>query len=1201
MMISRFGIGNRISRLVTVLLISALLGGLGFLLITPRPLQAQGPSPIVINEFMSSNTLTLDDEDGDFSDWIELYNTSAVSVSLTGYGLSDDPALPFKWVFPDVEMAPGAYMLIWASGKNRSVPGQPLHTNYSIKAGGETLLLTHPTAGLVDQVAPVILMDDISYGRQPDGAATWFFFEQATPGSSNITQGYAGLLDPPAFSQAGGFFTQTFSLTLSHPDPGAVIIYTLDGSVPDPANVNGKTYTYKNQYPQSPSNPFGALLTDTYRTYSYTQPLAIVDRSTAPDELTGKSSTYDWTPTYFPADPVFKGTIVRARAIMSGSLPSRVSTQSFFVTPSGRTRYTLPVISLSMDADTLFGYTTGIYAAGEDFDAWRTANPGITATAASDANWHRDSEFPAHFDLFEPDSSAVVLSQDVGFHGHGDFSRMRRMKTLRLYARPEYGADSFDYPLFPNNAYGNYKRVLLRNSGNDFNYTMFRDAAIQTSVAHLGYDTQAYRPTVVFLNGEYWGIHNLRERYDQYYLEQKYGTDPDGIDLLENQGLVSEGDAVHYEAMLNYIEANGVTETVDYEYIQTQMDVKNYRDYQITEIFIGNTDWPQNNIKYWRSKNVYNPSAPYGQDGRWRWMLYDTDTGLGTWNEPVKTDSLARATNPTAGWPTFLLRNMLENESFRLDFINRFADLLNTTFLPSRMISIIDTLQSNIAPEMPNHIARWDQPENWNGEVQIMRTYVSKRTPFQRQHICNQFGIPGTFTLTVNVADPAQGYVRVNTLDLLPTTPGVAANPYPWSGVYFQGIPVELEAIPAAGYEFLSWLEAPGAGSVISYTASATTTVTRTAVFTVAQQPLEPQLLHYWHFNDLVNSVVVTDVLANYTILGDAIITYPGAGAGFMDGVDDGTTINARGVVTAGNGLRVRNPSNTRELRLTLPTTGYENIVLRYATNRTSKGAQEQTLFYRIAETAGWVQFGNTMAIPETTYTQFDFDFTGIAGVANNADFEVRILFSGSNASGASGNDRFDNVTLEGTLLPAETAELQGPFTPGQFYPFGGDINCGGVTFTSTGTINSIHVTLTHGYPTANHDGLPRRYDIVADGSGYVARVQFCYTGDDLLAANISDAENLRALRWNGSAWTMFPGSVDTGAGTVTAENVTQFSTWGLGTSTDQPNVTTLYRFGRAQAGNAALSYFGVVAGCLAVVGWRVWRRRAICHFNDKK
>lgn len=162
--------------------------------------EAQGPSPVVINEFMASNSLTLADEDGDFSDWIELYNRDSQPISLAGVGLSDNSGAPFRWVFPAIELAPGEHLLIWASGKNRATPGSPLHTNFSISAGGEPLLLTHPTAGQWDVTAAVALPADISFGRQPDGAGGWFYFDRPTPaGSNNGSPAYTEILAPPVF------------------------------------------------------------------------------------------------------------------------------------------------------------------------------------------------------------------------------------------------------------------------------------------------------------------------------------------------------------------------------------------------------------------------------------------------------------------------------------------------------------------------------------------------------------------------------------------------------------------------------------------------------------------------------------------------------------------------------------------------------------------------------------------------------------------------------------------------------------------------------------------------------------------------------------------------------------------------------------------------------------------------------------------
>lgn len=1430
-----------------------LLTILGVALPGTKLVQAQDISHVVINEFMASNGQTIADEDGDFPDWIELHNPGGEAISLAGYGLSDDPGSPFRWVLPEVELAPNGFLLVWASGKNRSQPGGPLHTNFSISASGESLLLTHPVDGLLDQVDPIAVPRDMSYGRQPDGAIGWYFFDQPTPGSSNSTSpAYGEILNPPIFSHQAGFFSEPFSLTLTSTNPGVEIIFTLDGSIPDPDNLDGRTYTYKNQYPENPGDPFGVMLSDSFWTRVYTQPLSVVDRSTAPDKLTAKSTTYELNPPYFPQQPVFKGTVVRARAIKDGAYPSPVSTRTFFVAPEGRDRFSLPVVALSMQEDTLFDYYDGIYTAGTDFDTWRAANPNVPVHALQPANWRRDTEFAAHLELWEAGDPQLAMGQDIGYRIHGAATRSYFTKSLRLYARSAYGESSFDYPIFPDQPYDSYRRLILRNSGNDHAHTRFRDAAFQTIVAHLNFDTQAYRPAVVFLNGEYWGIHNLRERYDRHYLERVYGIDPDNVDILENNRRVEEGDAVHYNAMMSYIQANGLTQETHYDYIKTQMDIDNYLDYQIAQIYTGNTDWPHNNNMYWRLRtDDYAPGAPYGHDGRWRWLMFDTDHGLG-WAHSPNVNSLEWASR-TGQWSTELFRGLLSNESFEIAFVNRFADLLNTTFLPGRMTSIILTLKLGIEPEMAEHIVRWRQPDSmntWHSRVNVMINYAHQRPNIQRQHIRNKFAIPGEYSLNVSVSHPEHGYVRVNTIELLSSTPGVAENPYPWSGIYFHGVPVELEAIPYPGYQFVAWEGLPDGTPGLTIQAFAED-VTLTAVFEeIPQQELS--LLHYWHFNNLPSGTL-TSVPADYTALANAFITYPGTGTGYMDRVnDEGTDLNARLGEPAGRALRVRNPSDTRELLLTLPTTGYQNIVLRYAATRTSNGAQEQTLFYRTADNADWIQFGDTFAVSQD-FNLFEFDFTGLADVENNAEFSVRILFGGSNAPGSSGNNRFDNITLEGIPVPVSnnppivaaplslqtmiadggplvidlsdvfadpdedpltfsglsgdtnvalltvagnyatlsgqyqgdaaitiyaddgyndpvattfrvlvypspyplgngpfafndwdadtpervfpdhmlflqsdrsdteldtpllypyfiphddyaagdtvgfpynnasrtringlgedgisfintgrardlggalvaldtrgmhdltvgwlaetllqnsrvyglrlqyrvgiddafsdllvdgqpleyiagpdgdwrafdqislpldimdqsyvqllwryyhvsgtsgqrsqlrlddiaiadsvihsdvrTAVLSAPFAPGTFYPFAGTINCGGVTFTNPGNINTVHITLTLQYPTADFDALPRYYEIIADGNGYEAQLQLCYTQSELQAAGIAptDETNLRAFRWNGAAWEMFEGGVDPVAKVVTADSVNQFSIWSLG------------------------------------------------------
>lgn len=189
----------------------------------------------VINEILAVNSGTSLDQDHAASDWIELYNPTSSAISLAGYGLSDNLSQPFKWVFPDVIITPGGYLIVWASGKNRAQPAAELHANFSISSQGEPILLTRADGMRVDMVPPVWLTDDISYGRAPDGSGNWRYFDEPTPDAANNTTPYAGLLHPPSFSHPGSTYTDAFELTLVA-EPGAQIRYTLDGTYPGTQN-----------------------------------------------------------------------------------------------------------------------------------------------------------------------------------------------------------------------------------------------------------------------------------------------------------------------------------------------------------------------------------------------------------------------------------------------------------------------------------------------------------------------------------------------------------------------------------------------------------------------------------------------------------------------------------------------------------------------------------------------------------------------------------------------------------------------------------------------------------------------------------------------------------------------------------------------------------------------------------------------------
>ena len=340
---------------------------------------------------------------------------------------------------------------------------------------------------------------------------------------------------------------------------------------------------------------------------------------------------------------------------------------------------------------------------------------------------------------------------------------------------------------------------------------MLRDTFVQSLVSDIRLATQASRPVVTFLNGEYWGIYTLQERYDEYYLFNHYGVKPNEAVILRLNGVLYRGnpdDEKRYSSLLSFISKNPLSESQNYRYVQTQIDVDNYIDYLITEIYAGNNDWPHNNIYFWRMKtDQYEPDAPYGQDGRWRWMLFDMDWGFGLMGgvEDYKFNTLELAQNPE--WSGFLLRSLLENDEFKIAFINRFADWMNTNFLPQRVISILDQTQAILRPEMNEFIQRWDPDTNslkkWEEGVGDMRTFALKRPEAVRQQIIDQFGLEGTAVVNVST-DPSMGYVQINSIKINTDTPGIYA-PGEWSGIYFKNTPITIKAIPNEGYKFVAW------------------------------------------------------------------------------------------------------------------------------------------------------------------------------------------------------------------------------------------------------------------------------------------------------------------------------------------------------------------------------------------------------------
>jgi hypothetical protein len=1010
---------------------------------------------VSINEFMASNASTIADEDGDFEDWIEIHNYGEEEINLEGWALSDNFSQSMMWLFPDTVIRPGEFILVWASGKDRK--SESLHTNFSIDTQGEELLLVHYTGNWVDIVNPVNLPADISYGRKPDGTGNWYYFTEPTPGESNSSEGFPEFLMSPVFSTAGGFYTEEFELNLWHPDPDVTILFTLDGSEPSPENIGGKTYKYKNSYPQNPGDPVGNFITGSFTTHHYQgSPILITDRSEQPDSLTGISSTWHLTPKYFPGQPVFKGTVVRAAAFKEGALASPIQTHSFFVSHAGDERYSLPVISINLPEDALFDYHKGIYVAGEDFDRWRQQNPAEEVHEGRPANYHRrgiEWEYRANLEFFEMPGASNVINQQIGLRIHGGYGRAYPRKSFRLYARGQYGQSEFHHQVFKDQSYSEYKRLLLRNSGDDGLKTNFRDALIQTLVKDLRFDTQAYRPAIVFVNSEYWGVINLRERYDKHYINRVYGVKEDELDLLTGRHVAQEGDDLHYVQTLNFIEQNGLANDENYAYINTRIDVENFIDYNIANIYVRNVDWPSNNIDFWRKRtSSYEPDAPYGHDGRWRWLLYDTDAGLGGWGNWYAHNMLEFATEegneewPNPDWSTWLLRKMFENESFRIDFINRFADIMNTIFLPWYVESVMKNLKSAIEPEMKEHLERWSEPEDiktWNENVAIMLDFARKRPPNQRAHIVDFFDLKGTCNVRFDVSHPWHGHIKINTIDITPATAGVSNDPYPWRGIYYREVPITVKAVSAPGYRFSHWEgDFAGTDSIISITPAADINLKAYFINTGVQQ-----LLNFWMFDGkLPNDLPLLKIPAVYNMADEATLSFQSCLPGYpydpthelwrmgsLERRNNSTELNYR---PEGNdhipymdsdmrGIQVRQPLayDDRESALIfhVPASRVKDLIFSFAAM--DEGAADALVIdYSVDGAETWThQHISNYYLPLTEhYMLYSVDFSHIKDISGNPDFYIRIRFSGTNLHANNGNRvSFNNISLDGVVCMA--------------------------------------------------------------------------------------------------------------------------------------------------------------------------------------
>lgn len=643
-----------------------------------------------INEFLALNQTILTDEDGDHSDWIELYNPLSVDIDLLGWSLSDNKSQSKMWVFPDMTLKGGSYLIVFASGKNRRQPGRELHTNFNISGDGEYLALFNSSGKAVTEFSPSfpVQQTDISYGFH-DGS--YLSFKTPTPGTMNLPGGT--LPPPPVFSKRHGFYFTPFSLEISSSDPLAKIYFTTDGSAP--GSQEGILY----------SGPVNISTT------------AIIRAVCVRDD---KSSSTTVTQTYLfpddiihqPNDPAGYPSVWGPFLTLSGDAPAdyemdpEMMSDPVFANIVKEALVDLPVVSLVTDRDHLFSKTID------------PATGGIYIYTGTSEGLGYGWERPASFEYFDRDNS-LSLQVNCGLRIHGGESRRPDKSpkhSFRLIFRDEYGPSKLNFKMFGDDAGSEYNTIVLRAG---FNNTWLHQTHNQRSMAQyirdrwtkdtqmeMGYHASHGSYAHLFINGLYWGVYNPSERLDSDFAEEYIGGEEQDYDVIKDYTEAVDGYLTSWNttiAMANAgLKANEAYQRLLGNFpdgtrnplLQPMVDVVNLADYMILNFFGSNSDWDHHN---WVAiRNRINPGRGF------QFFCWDAEHMI----EGVTTNILAENNDKC---PSRIFQQLLQNADFRRLFADRVQKLCfnNGVLTPSRNADRWSARALQIDKAINAESARW--------------------------------------------------------------------------------------------------------------------------------------------------------------------------------------------------------------------------------------------------------------------------------------------------------------------------------------------------------------------------------------------------------------------------------------------------------------------------------------------------------------
>ena len=779
---------------------SNLFGGAGWMVTLDSAATAAALTNMVINEFLAGNTSTngLLDEDGLLDSWIEINNRGGATVNLAGWSLTDDAGEPAMWTFPATNIVAGQYLVVFASGDDRRIPGANLHTNFKLGLSTNFLALYDadfpPRAASEYTPAYPEQRNNISYGLDNNGVPGYFAIP--TPGGPNGFSTITGVVSPLNVSVASGFFSQPTNVALTTATPGATILYTTNGSVPGISGsaTNGTVYIGPINIARTTAFRAAAFAPNLLPTLTVSQTfLFIEDIVRQPNYPAGYPTGNVWTPT--------PGTVDSASRAYYEMDPTIVNDPQYTNTVRAGL-VSIPTMSLILPIPDLFDANTGIYT-----------HPTNHSNTGGDGEWER----ACSMELIFPDGSPEAQI-DCGLEIQGGSSRNTTKNpkhSFRVKFKSIYGPGKFKFPMFADSPVNSFNTFVI-DGGNNYWWQYFgtsnpadqryraqcvRDqftSDLMLAMGNPSFHGQFYN---LYLNGLYWGIHYVHERPDDDFAASYFGGDNTDYDVVRNTTDGTQliaGDLNAWNTALSLANA-GLTNNAQYEQLQQYVDVDNLIDYMIVNHWADNTDWPQHNWYVIRQRTA---------GAGFKFMVWDAEITLLSASGNVMT-------NNTAGSPAQIYNALRNNAEFQL----RFADHLQEHLSPG---GVLYTDPANPVPD-PAH------PER-----NVPASIYMKRITEITNAIVDESARWGGYSLTTNYTrnnhwlrelDNLLGYTNNpgNTTNYFPLRPAIVLNQYKAIGLFPNvSAPVfnQLGGNVPAGFALT--MVNPNAGGTIFYTTNGT-------------------------------------------------------------------------------------------------------------------------------------------------------------------------------------------------------------------------------------------------------------------------------------------------------------------------------------------------------------------------------------------